>query len=67
MEATDGSAGSTRVAGAEGDTGLDCAADKSAGDAASSSLLRASWEGKGEDIAPMGSEGSTGASWTQQG
>ena len=46
------------------DTGLDCATFESAGDvvATSSSVLRASWKGKGEEIAPMGSEGSTGQS-----
>ena len=42
---------------------MDGAASMSASDvaAASSSILWASWEGKGEEIAPMGSEGSTKA------
>ena len=59
----DGSVGSTRATGTAGDTGLDCSTDESAGVAAAASLSvpRASREEKGEDMAPMGSEGSTGA------
>ena len=59
----DSSVGSTRATSDVRDAGLDGATFKFAGDVAiaSSSVLQAIWEGKGGEIAPMGSEGSIGA------
>ena len=59
-ESADGSARSTGAAGVDGNTGLGCATVEPAGNVAtaSSSVLRVSWERKGEDMAPMESEGS---------
>ena len=57
---TEGSVGSIGAAKIDGDTGSSCAAVRSIGVAAATSfsIPRASREGKGEDMAPLGSEGS---------
>ena len=61
MEPADGNAGSIGAAEADGDTGLGCAAAESVGATATATSLSVPWAsrgGKGEDMAPMGSEGS---------